>query len=97
MNSTYQLTLPTGLLQHVRISTPLARDKAKDDWWDQEDQLQIAMQVHSGDYFETLATQLDEISQIVVKTDEASAYLLEKIAGDLLYLQRNFIIKRKNP
>jgi hypothetical protein len=91
----YQVDSFIGLLRHHPAASPLVRDGVDQVWWEQERKLQISMQVRSGDYFATLATKLDQLSQDVKKMDEATAYDLELLVADLLYLQRNYDISKK--
>jgi hypothetical protein len=92
----YRLQQFIGLTQHYPVFMPLVRDEADDVWWQQERQLQVSMQVRSGDYFATLATKLDGLSQQIKRTDEETAYDLELLVNDLLYLQRNYAIDKKS-
>lgn len=91
----YQMTPLLGVISHYKATVPMVRDGVDKMWWDQERQLQISTQVRSGDYFATLATKLDELSEHLQKTDEATAYDLEILVADLLHLQRNYIISKK--
>ena len=91
----YQMTSLLGVISHYKMPVSVVRDAADKMWWEQERKLQVSMQVRSGDYFATLATKLDEISQAMQKTDEATAYDLELLVADLLYLQRNYDIRKK--
>lgn len=92
----YQINPFLGLVQHHPSKMPVVRDSVDQVWWEQERKFQIAMQVRSGDYFATLATKLDELSQIVREKDEAASYDLELLVADLLYLQRNYDIRKKS-
>jgi hypothetical protein len=51
--------------------------------------------VASGDYFVTLATALDQISQFLTERDQPEHLQLEHDINDLLYLQRNYRINKK--
>jgi hypothetical protein len=94
--ATYQLSSSLGIVSHYNTPVALVRDAVDKEWWQQERQLQVAMQVRSGDYFATLATKLDELSQAVKEKDEMAADDLELIVNDLLYLQRNYQISKKS-
>jgi hypothetical protein len=54
----------------------------------------LKAQVASGDYFITLATKLDDLSQQLAEIHPAGHIILEKIIADLSYLQNNYRIKR---
>lgn len=51
--------------------------------------------VRSDQYFATLATRLDSISQRLKKSDGAEHDHLQKIVDELLYLQGYYKIKKK--
>jgi hypothetical protein len=94
--SIYQLNPFSGIVQHGPFGVSIVQDRTQDAWWEQEYQLRIATQVRSGDYFETLATRLDDLSQSVGQYDDGVAAELEQIVKDLLYLQRLYIIDKKS-
>jgi hypothetical protein len=96
-NDAYQINTFLGIVQHHPANVPVVRDSVDQVWWEQERKFQIAMQVRSGDYFATLATKLDTLSQDVKEKDDAASYDLELLVADLLYLQRNYNITKKQP
>lgn len=49
----------------------------------------------SGDYFETLAARLEQIAASIPKRS-VEQYQLQDAVTQLLYLQRNYVIKRKD-
>lgn len=61
-----------------------------------EDYPRLAVQIRSGDYFATLATTLDEVSQTLEHNNEVVSKELQRIVSDLLYLQRTYTIIRKD-
>ena len=57
------------------------------------DATELDAMARSGDYFVTLAAQLDELSRT---TDDYEVKLrLENLASDLLYLQDNYNVTKK--
>jgi len=52
--------------------------------------------VASGDYFVTLATSLDHLSQGLAKRKQPEHVALERTINELLYLQRNYQIIKKD-
>lgn len=49
----------------------------------------------SGDYFETLAARLEQIGAAIPE-NSAEQYQLQDAVTQLLYLQRNYVIRRKD-
>ena len=64
----------------------------RDGEWTREKELDV--QVRSGNYFATLATTLDLLSQMR-DTEYGSDAILQKTVDDLLYLEKNYTIVRK--
>ena len=94
MNSTaltYTLSNNPGLMNHGWQHARLARDMAD------EPHLiinpHIESQVRSGDYFITLATTLDSLSQEI--PDYTTRSNIEQIVSDLIYLYDNYAIHKK--
>lgn len=78
-SSTYNLTLPVFTLH----------DQEEDNYaWSKH-------RISSGDYFITLATRLDMISQELPENSYA-ALLMSEIVRNLEYLQENFDIVEKD-
>ena len=84
-NGSLQYIMPifNGLLGR----TPLVKDG--DGWAD----LNLEARVRSGDYFVTLASQLDSLAQ-AGETYETRLEL-EDIVSELIYLQDNYLISKK--
>jgi hypothetical protein len=54
---------------------------------------ELEAQVRSGDYFITLATSLDTLSQQL--SDYSAKMMLEDVVSDLIYLYDNYDIERR--
>jgi hypothetical protein len=83
----YQLPTFTGLLNHG-YDVSLLHDQEKQA----KDKIELDAQVRSGDYFITLATNLDLLSQNV--TNRYIRASLDTIVLDLVYLQNNYNINK---
>ena len=83
----YQLPTFTGLTTHGD-SVLLFRDGLISD----KERLELDAEVRSGDYFVTLATKLDLLSQNV--TNRYIRVSLDKIVTDLVYMQHNYTINK---
>lgn len=59
--------------------------------------MEMRTQVESGDYFVTLATRLDCLSESVEKKDKVASKQLQSIIRDLLYLQSYYSVTKKPP
>jgi hypothetical protein len=80
----YQLQNFTGVLTHSWQPSTFVKDELQN----------IDLLVRSGDYFVTLATQLDTlINQI---DDNVTVARIETIVADLLYLQHHYNITKNN-
>ncbi len=82
----YSLAIPNPLLTHGAFAHWFCRDQAEDE------HLELRAQIRSGDYFATLATILDGLSQTVRAAD---ADALHQLVTSLLYLQREYKIVPK--
>jgi len=60
------------------------------------DEHELQAHVRSGEYFATLATSLDQVSQSLDTKNEAESAILQRFINDLLYLQRNYMIVKKD-
>ena len=96
LQTTYRLTPFTGLARHSHDTPQMVRD------WDDTDSAVMARpffnreleaQVRSGDYFITLATTLDSLSESL--PDYPTRSKLEEIVSDLIYLYDNYDIERR--
>lgn len=86
----YQMPTFIGLMSHGWQPVVFVRDEAE------EEKLPtlVDIQVQSGDYFVTLATQLDSIGSQLVNWSARSK--LEDAVSDLIYLQDNYRITKKD-
>lgn len=80
---------PLSLLSHWGARTPYAGDYVD------VDVQRIKAQIESGDYFVTLATKLEVLSQRLATQKNESAEDLEKIANELLFLQNYYSVSEK--
>lgn len=97
MNSaslSYQLPSFTGVISHGWLRPAFVRDTEE-----AEDTPRVTgkleVQVRSGDYFVTLASELDQLSRDV--KDYKIREDLEDIVSDLIHLQDNYTITKNNP
>ena len=90
MSNTYALSPFSQLLNHGTQSIALVRDIA-----DYNDIKAIDIKVASGDYFATLATQLDQLTLAIAMTNPGEVHVLQNAIDDLLYLQSNYTITKK--
>jgi hypothetical protein len=81
--ATYQLSSITGLLTHGWGKPKQVRDGV-------DSYVGLEARVRSGDYFVTVASELDQLSQNT--GDYAVKVQLENLVSDLIYLQDNFTI-----
>ena len=94
MNSSmlsYQLPTFSGLISHGWQQVAFVRDAAEDE---QRLPTELDAQIRSGDYFVTLATQLDVLGSQLVNWNVRSD--LEDLTSDLIYLQDNYQILKKD-
>jgi hypothetical protein len=101
----YHLPAFGTILSHFPLRPPVVRDgfsgRAKGDAdsfepvEDDISELLTRARIKSGDYFATLATELDKMAQGLntVRAPEASE--LERIVGELLYLDDNYRLVKK--
>ena len=86
----YQLPTFTGLVNHGWSRSMFLRDTEEHTLKDKK----VDVQVRSGDYFVTLATDLDQLSS---KIDNLNVRVdLENAVSDLIYLQDHYKIVRKS-
>jgi hypothetical protein len=88
----YKLSPFTGLVQHAKPRSPLLHDEDRISLW-LTGRERVNVQVRSGDYFVTLATILDRLSNSL--DDYAVRSELEDIVSDLIYLQDTYDITEK--
>jgi hypothetical protein len=101
MMKTYQLPRFGMLLSHFPYAQPLVRDgyeaKASDNAAsnDEAEELLIRARVKSGDYFATLATELDKLAQGLSLARAPEAEVIERMVPELLYIDRHYNIRPK--
>jgi hypothetical protein len=83
----YQLPTFTGLMNHGHDVTFL-----HDQETPEESRVRLDAEVRSGDYFITLATSLDLLSQNI--TNRYIRASLDTIVADLVYLQNNYSVHK---
>lgn len=89
----YNLSFTPILASCGGLSAMFVRDGAIDDD-DRMGHLRLDAQVRSGDYFVMLATELDTVAEYTENIGIRGA--LEDVVSDLLYLQQNYVIDRKD-
>lgn len=89
---TYAINPFSGFINHFASSLSYVCDADISDT--QQRRMEIDAQVRSGDYFITLATRLDALAQEGILNND-TAYEIQRLVGDLLYLQHKYDIKRK--
>jgi hypothetical protein len=82
-----------GFMGHLAGPTAYVCDA--DDRDIERRRMDIDAQIRSGDYFIMLATKLDELSQLEQIAHDDAIFEMQRIVGDLLYLQHKYEIKRK--
>ena len=89
--SSYNITAYPGLSLHGQIfGAKMLRDE------DESNKQELDVHVYSGDYFVTLATELDKISQ-EIQSDNPNEHLrLQQLIDDLLYMQHKYKIAKKS-
>lgn len=93
--NTYQLTPWSGLLSHGRALDWLVLDGDDDESSDTLERRAAQARVRSGDYFITLATELEEVAQNVNLARDSQTEILESLVRELLYLDEHYRISRK--
>lgn len=79
----YKLKLHPGSLLHQASQYWLINDV--DEPIERE---LLKAKIRSGDYLADLATNLDEISQMILEGNEQQSVMLQRAVEDLLYLER---------
>ena len=67
---------------------------AEDTDADMPAELLMRARISSGDYFITLATELDRLAQGLAAADAPEAPALERIVPELLYLDSHYVIRK---
>jgi hypothetical protein len=89
-------SLPTfgTILGHFPGLQPVVRDAAAANNDDVSEWL-IRARVRSGDYFVTLATELDKIAQSLSGVRAPEAPELERVVSELLYINDSYTLTKK--
>lgn len=87
VSSHYKLSF-SGVLAHGWQYPKFVRDDAR-----KSNDYDLEVQIHSGDYFVTLATVLDQLEREVEDYHVRSK--LEDVISDLIHLQDNYRIVKK--
>lgn len=90
---TYQMTPLSGVLKHAARKFWLLRDIDIDEPIERQ---RLNAQIRSGDYFQMLASELDEISQNIVSLSEPQSIMLQHAIDNLLYIDRHYRLKSKS-
>lgn len=94
-NGSYALQPNYGILSHW--GNPLAVGDY-DDNYISVDAEKLDVQIRSGDYFVTLATTIEVLSQRLAIDKNPAANDFERIANELLYLQNYYkVVKKSDP
>ena len=90
MNSvTYVLAANDAVLTDGQGVSFWLHDAARDT-----DRMRLRALVASGDYFETLAARLEQIAD-AVPSASVEQHQLQDAIGQLIYLQRDYVISKK--
>lgn len=90
-NYTYAInTQSARILPHFPAAQLFVRDDEHSDA-----ELLMQARVRSGDYFMTLASEIDKIAQNLVARGAPEAQELERLVTELLYVNKNFTIHKK--
>lgn len=91
MNSvTYVLAANDPVLTDGQGTSLWLHDAARDT-----DLMRLRAMVASGDYFETLAARLEQVADAVPATS-VEQHQLQDAIGQLIYLQRDYVISKKS-
>ncbi|HSH55311.1 MAG TPA: hypothetical protein VK983_00635 [Candidatus Limnocylindrales bacterium] len=86
----YRLKLTQGFSGHFPGAIGYVRDGEDDG-----SELAMVARVRSGDYFMTLATELDKCAQSLAREQGDEAAELERLVSELLLVHKQFEIVRK--
>lgn len=90
MTETYMLTRTDDILSHLLADTP----QVLHDGLSLKNP-RLDVEARSGDYFTTLATRLEVVSQDVAKKFPAASQILDIIVSDLEYMQGHYAVTPK--
>lgn len=91
MHSTYTLSLGNMFLSHDLVPPLTVQDVT-----DEDGKAEVEALVASGDYLETLATKLDDISRSLARRSMPEYIDLDHIVDTLLYMQKHYTIRKNN-
>jgi hypothetical protein len=91
MYNLYTLSLGNTFLSHD-ILPALAVQEVTDE----HSQAEVDALVASGDYFETLATKLDDISIMLARRGAPEHIDLQHIVDTLLYMQKHYTVQKNS-
>lgn len=94
VDRTYSIPTIGGLLEHFPARSWFVRD-ADDIDEDIDTEMLWAARAHSGDYFMTLATELDKLAQSMTRGNDQEAAQLERLVSELLYFNQNYSVIKK--
>ena len=89
-STTYELNAQVISLAHISKSFWTLRDEPLSDKYE------LLALIRSGDYFSVLATQLDEINQVLEPSNLSESIKLQHAVDTLLELQRYYKIVKKD-
>jgi hypothetical protein len=97
MKSKIRYTLPTipPLLYHAAAAQPWVNDVAKSDDADDMSNLLFEARLRSGDYFITVATELDKLAALLQSQDIPEAAALLTFSAELTYLDKHYTLAPK--
>lgn len=90
ISSAYKLPFSDGVTSHFSTAQFFVRDAESNDI-----EMHLQARVRSGDYFMTVATELERIVQELPHSDMAQAAELERIITELLILSKRYTVIKK--
>lgn len=87
--ATYALSRSDVVLSHSPALAWFLRDVPRNP-----EELQMSAQAASGDYFATLAAELEQVAAVLPQ-ESGEQYRLQAMVTTLLYLQNNYTIRKK--
>ena len=81
-----------NILSHFPAWQPVVRDTFDDA---DMNALIVGARVRSGDYFATIAMELDKVAQALSMARAPEAPELERLVSELLYVQQHYSVVRK--
>lgn len=90
MQRTYRFSLNDIITSHFPRTQSYVHDVESD-----EINMHLQARVRSGDYFMTVATELERIVQNLDQSETAQAADLERIVTELLILSKNYTLIKK--